>query len=122
MEQADGGPLQERDDITGGGEALLVLITCATSEQAQTIARAVVEQGLAACVNIIPQVRSLFSWENKLSEEEEVLLLVKTRRPLFRELALSVKALHSYSVPEIIALPVIAGSSSYLKWIEDVTN
>jgi periplasmic divalent cation tolerance protein len=122
VEPADGAPLTEREGVIGGGQAILVLITCATPDEANRIARALVEQRLAACVNVIPHVRSLFSWENKLSEEEEVLLVVKTRRPRFRELALSVKALHSYSVPEIIALPVIEGSSSYLKWIDDVTT
>lgn len=122
MEPADGGPLEERESVIGGGEAILVLITCATQEEAKMIARAVVEQRLAACVNVIPHVRSLFSWENKLSEEEEVLLVVKTRRPRFRALALSVKALHSYRVPEIIALPIVEGSSSYLRWIDDVTS
>jgi len=122
MEPADGSPMEEREGVIGGGEAVLVLITCATPEEAQTIARAVVEQRLAACVNVIPHVRSLFSWENKVSEEEEVLLVVKTRRPRFRELAASVKALHSYRVPEIIALPIVEGSSSYLRWIDDVTS
>ena len=122
MEPADGSPMEEREGVIGGGEAILVLITCATPEEAKTIARAVVEQRLAACVNVIPHVRSLFSWENKVSEEEEVLLVVKTRRPRFKELAVSVKALHSYRVPEIIALPIVEGSSSYLRWIDDVTS
>ena len=122
MEPADGGPLEEREGVIGGGEAILVLITCATPEEAKLIARTVVEQRLAACVNVIPHVRSLFSWENKVSEEEEVLLVVKTRRPRFKELAVSVKALHSYRVPEIIALPILEGSSSYLRWIDDVTS
>jgi periplasmic divalent cation tolerance protein len=110
------------DTVTGGGEAILVLITTATREEADRIARELVGQRLAACVNIIPQVRSIFSWENKLSDEEEVLLTVKSRRSRFRQLALSVKALHSYRVPEIIALPILEGSADYLNWIEEVTR
>jgi periplasmic divalent cation tolerance protein len=111
-----------QDSVGSGGEALLVLITSASREEAEDIARKLVEERLAACVNIVPHVRSLFWWENKLSEEEEVLLIVKTRRSRFRALVLRVKALHSYSVPEIIALPVVVGHTSYLQWIEDCTS
>jgi periplasmic divalent cation tolerance protein len=122
MEPAD-RPLREADDsVSGGGEAVLVLITTATREEADRIARELVGQRLAACVNIIPQVRSIFSWENNLSDEEEVLLTVKTRRSRFRQLAVSVKALHSYRVPEIIAVPILEGSANYLSWIDEVTR
>ena len=122
MEPADGGSLEEREGIVSGAQAILVLITCATLDEAKRIGRELVERRLAACVNVIPHVRSLFSWEGSLSEEEEVLLVVKTRRPRFKELALRVKTLHSYRVPEIIALPILEGSSSYLRWIDDVTS
>ena len=122
MEPADGGALKEREGIVSGAQAILVLITCATLDEAKRIGRELVERRLAACVNVIPQVRSLFSWEGSLSEEEEVLLMVKTRRPRFKALALSVKSLHSYRVPEIIALPILEGSSSYLRWVDDVTT
>jgi periplasmic divalent cation tolerance protein len=115
-------PAKDQAGVGSGGEALLVLITCASREEADDIARKLVEDRLAACVNIMPQVRSLFWWENKVSEEEEVLLIVKTRRSRFGALALRVKALHSYSVPEIIALPIVEGSASYIQWIEESTS
>jgi periplasmic divalent cation tolerance protein len=108
--------------VGSGGEALLVLITSASREEADEIARKLVEERLAACVNIVPQVRSLFRWENKLSEEEEVLLIVKTRRSRLGSLVPRVKALHSYSVPEIIALPIVEGSTSYIQWIDESTS
>ena len=113
---------KEPDSTGSGGEALVVLITSASRDEADTIARTLVQDRLAACVNIVPQIRSLFWWENKLSEEEEVLLIVKTRRSRFRELVLRVKALHSYRVPEIIALPIVEGSASYLQWIDESTG
>jgi len=112
----------EDQAIAGGGEAILVLITAASQEEADKIARTLLAERLAACVNILPEVRSLFSWENKLSEEKEALLVVKSRRPLFRQMVLRVKALHSYTVPEIIAIPIVEGSASYLKWIHEVTG
>jgi len=122
MEPTQEAPLEEPESVIPGAEAILVLITCATPQEAERIARELVEQRLAACVNIVPHVRSVFSWENALSEEEEVLLVVKTRRSRFRQLAVSVKTLHSYRVPEIIALPIVEGSAPYLKWIDDVTS
>jgi periplasmic divalent cation tolerance protein len=115
-------PAKEQAGVGSGGEAILVLITAASREEADDIARSLVEDRLAACVNIVPQVRSLFWWENKLSEEEEVLLIVKTRRSKFGALVIRVKALHSYSVPEIIALPIVEGSASYLQWIDESTS
>lgn len=114
--------MEKRSRVTAGGEAVLVLITVPSREEAEKIARRVVEDRLAACVNIIPQVRSLFSWEGKLSQEDEVLLVVKSRRSRFPELAGTVKELHSYSVPEIIAIPVLEGTADYLQWIVDVTT
>lgn len=104
-----------------GGEAIVVLISVASRQEADRIAHRLVEDRLAACVNIVPQVRSLFTWEGKLSEEDEVLLVVKSRRSRFRELTGAVKKLHSYSVPEIIALPILEGNADYLQWINDVT-
>jgi periplasmic divalent cation tolerance protein len=114
-------PAKVQTSLGSGGEALLVLITTASRAEADMIARRLVEDRLAACVSIVPQVRSLFWWENKVSEEEEVLLIVKTRRSRFGALGLRVKALHSYSIPEIIALPIVEGSASYIQWIDEST-
>ena len=108
--------------MKAGGEAVVVLITVATREEAEKIACLLVEKRLAACINIVPRVRSLFSWEGKLSQSDEVLLVGKSRRARFRELVSAVKTLHSYDVPEIIALPILEGSADYLQWIHDVTT
>ena len=111
----------DSDPISEGGDALVVLITVASREEAERIARRLVEDRLAACVNIVPQVRSFFIWQGKFSQEDEVLLMVKSRRARFQELATAVRQLHSYSVPEIIALPVLVGSSDYLRWVAEST-
>jgi periplasmic divalent cation tolerance protein len=112
---------QDADPISEGEDALVVLITVASLGEAERIARRLVEDRLAACVNIVPQVRSLFIWQGKFSQEDEVLLVVKSRRARFRELTTAVKQLHSYSVPEIIALPILVGSSDYLRWVAEST-
>jgi periplasmic divalent cation tolerance protein len=112
---------EEHAIVTEGGDAIVVLITASSREEADRIARRLVEDRLAACVNIIPQMRSIFVWEQKLSQEEEVLLVVKSRRARFQQLAGAVKRLHSYSVPEIIALPVVMGSADYLRWVSEST-
>ena len=122
MDTDKGTPPLETNLVAAGGEAILVLITTGSLEEAQKIARQIVEERLAACVNIVPQVRSLFFWEGRLSDENEVLLLVKSRRPLFPELASRVTALHSYTVPEIMAVPIWEGSAPYLRWIDEVTR
>jgi periplasmic divalent cation tolerance protein len=122
MDSSDRSQADERDIATSGGEAVLVLITTATRDEADRIARDLVEQRLAACVTIVPQVRSFFWWENTLSNEEEVLLMMKTRRSHLRQLIVKVKAVHSYSVPEIIALPIVEGSTSYLEWVDEATR
>lgn len=111
--------MEDAINTAEGGDAIVVLITAASREEADRIARRLVEERLAACVNIVPQVRSLFVWEQKLSQEDEVLLLVKSRRARFAQLAAVVKQLHSYSVPEIIALPVVMGSADYLRWVSE---
>ena len=77
---------------------------------------------MAACVNVIPEVQSIFFWEKKISKEKEVLLIAKTRRELFESVAKEVKKLHSYDLPEIIALPIEAGSDEYLNWIREETQ
>jgi periplasmic divalent cation tolerance protein len=96
---------------------IVVFITCAKRTEAKKIADALVSSRLAACVNIIPSVESIFRWEGKIDNAKEVLLVVKTRQGLFSKLVKKVKSMHSYEVPEIIALPIVCGEPSYLKWI-----
>lgn len=101
---------------------VVVLITVPSREEAERIAEALVGERWAACVNILPSVFSLFWWEGRVSKEEESLLLVKTRRELFSSLASRVRELHPYTVPEIIALPVVEGWRDYLQWVDDSTS
>lgn len=99
------------------GRALVVLVTAPTVARAVRIARALVEERLAACGNVVPGLRSLFRWEGKVQDQAEALLLLKTTRRRFRALRARVLALHPYQVPEILALPVEAGNAAYLDWI-----
>jgi periplasmic divalent cation tolerance protein len=101
---------------------VVVLVTCGTEEEALKIARAVVEEGLAACANLISPVRSIYRWEGKICDEREWLLVIKTQQGRFKQLEEKVKTLHSYSVPEIISLPILEGSSSYLEWVRNMTE
>ena len=101
---------------------IVVLITAGNSEEARKIADALVGQRKAACVNIVPDVRSLFWWEGSLDEDSENLLVVKTREELLPEVIDLVKGVHSYDVPEIIALPIVGGNADYLKWVGDETE
>ena len=103
-------------------EGLVVLITAPSQEKAAELGRAVVEERLAACANLVPGVRSIYRWEGKVCDDAEVLLVLKTRRELFERLEARVKALHPYSVPEIIGLPIEAGHAPYLKWIADAVS
>jgi periplasmic divalent cation tolerance protein len=100
----------------------VVCITAASSKEAETIAAALVEKKLVACVNIVSSVHSFFWWEGKICREQEVFMMAKTRSALFPQVVREVKALHSYKVPEIIMLPISDGSADYLQWIEDVTE
>lgn len=102
-------------------EFVVVLITAPKEAEAEKIAKALVDERLAACVNIVKDIRSIYRWQANIEDEREVLLIVKTRKGLFSQLSAFVKGLHSYTVPEIIALPVIDGSGDYLKWINDET-
>jgi periplasmic divalent cation tolerance protein len=103
-------------------ESIVVLVTCGSEEEAARIANSLVEERLAACVNIISPVRSIYRWEGKIWDEKEWMLMIKTQKKRFENLEKKVKSLHSYSVPEIIALPIVEGSSSYLKWMEKMTE
>jgi len=101
---------------------LLVLTTAPDLESGQAIARGLVEQRLAACVSVLPDARSFYWWEEKLNAENECVLLIKTRADLFEPLEQGLKALHPYSVPELIALPVERGSADYLAWLDKETR
>lgn len=100
---------------------IVVLITAPGEEEAAKLANDLVASRLAACVNIIRNIRSIYRWQGKIEDESEVLMLVKTREELFRDLEKRVKKLHPYTVPEIIALPLIRGSEAYLGWLEQET-
>lgn len=100
------------------GTYILVLITVPSGEEAEKIAGKLLDEKLVACVNIVSGLNSLFWWEGKIDEAAEYLLLIKTRLDKLDKLMEAVKQLHSYTVPEIIALPIIAGNRSYLEWID----
>jgi len=97
---------------------IVLLITTATAQEAQRISRVLLEQRKVACVNIVPRLDSLFWWQGKLDSAEESLLIVKTKASLLSEIVPLVKELHSYDIPEIIALPIIGGNQDYLEWIQ----
>jgi periplasmic divalent cation tolerance protein len=103
-------------------EPIIVLVTCGSEEEAIKIAQSLVEERLAACVNLVSPVRSIYRWEGKIWDEKEWILIIKTQKQRFEKLERKVKSLHSYSVPEIIGLPIIEGSSSYLDWLEEMTK
>jgi periplasmic divalent cation tolerance protein len=103
-------------------DAIVVLITVPSLEQAEAIGSALVDLKLAACANIISDVQSIFFWAGKQSAEQEFLILLKTRRTLFDPICEEVQKRHPYTVPEIIALPIVAGSKSYLQWVKDNTQ
>ena len=103
-------------------EYIVTLITAPNEEEASRISHTLVGERLAACVNIIPAVRSIYRWEGRVEDEKEVLLIVKTKRVLFEPLQKRVKELHSYSVPEIIALPLVEGNEQYLSWLGQETR
>src|SRR4030042_6816921 len=103
-------------------ESIVVLVTCGSEEEALKIAHSLVEERLAACVNLISPVRSIYRWEGKIWDEKEWILFIKTQKERFEELERKVKSLTSYSVPEIIGLPIVEGSAPYLKWLEAMTQ
>jgi periplasmic divalent cation tolerance protein len=103
-------------------DPIIVLVTCGSEEEALKIAHSLVEERLAACVNLVFPVRSIYRWEGKIWDEKEWILIIKTQKQRFEKLEKKVKSLHSYSVPEIIGLPIIEGSSSYLDWLKEMTK
>jgi periplasmic divalent cation tolerance protein len=105
------------DSKSGRSQPIVVLVTTASEEEATTIGRDVVQQGLAACANILALKKSIFQWEGKLAEEQEFLMIIKSRSGLFEDLAMAIQRLHSYKVPEIVAIPIVKGSSDYINWL-----
>ncbi len=105
-----------RDRLEG---FLVVLSTVPDRETGTRIAHALVEARLAACVNVVPGLTSIYRWEGAVHEDAELLLVIKTRRALFDALARALAAAHPYEVPEIVALPVEAGGAKYLAWLAD---
>jgi periplasmic divalent cation tolerance protein len=101
---------------------IVVLVTTKNKTEARKIANGLLTDKLIACANIIDRVESLFSWKGKLDQSKEALMVIKTQQKLFKKVISKVKLLHSYQTPEIIALPIIAGSQDYLKWVKDVTQ
>lgn len=96
---------------------IVVLMTTATREEAEKIARSLLNQKLIACANIVGSVSSLFWWKEQISQENEFLVLMKTSAELFKKLATTIKQMHSYEVPEIIAIPIAKGEQTYMKWL-----
>lgn len=108
--------------MTQPGETLVVLCTCPAGPVGAEIAKALVAERLAACVNRLPAARSTFLWEGRITEDTEELLLIKTARARFDALAARLGELHPYELPEIIAVPIAAGSADYLDWILSCTS
>lgn len=100
-------------------DKIVVLVTAGNRREAKKIARRLVEERLAACVNITLSVESVYRWKGKVTEDREYLLLIKSSRELFQEIQAAVRKLHSYTTPEIICLPIVDGSADYLDWITD---
>ncbi|MBZ5699823.1 MAG: divalent-cation tolerance protein CutA [Acidobacteriia bacterium] len=118
------GKRSKRERVTGSEDLLtdkfVVLVTCSSMAEAQRIARGIVEGRLAACVNILPgAVHSIYRWKGKVESARERLLLIKTSRKRLAKLRTAVERLHSYDVPEFVALPIAAASPAYLAWIEE---
>ena len=102
---------------------MVVLVTCGSRAEAQRIAREIVSRRLAACANLLESpVQSVYRWKGKVEKTREFLLLIKSSAARLSALEAEVKRLHSYSVPEFIALPIIGGSAAYLHWIADCVN
>ena len=103
-------------------EHLLILCTCPSPNDADAVATGLLEERLAACVNRVPGIKSLYRWEGRVTHDDEVLLLIKTSANLFERVEQTIKALHPHEIPEIIALPIVAGSAEYLRWIGESTQ
>lgn len=103
-------------------DAIVVFMTAANGEEATRLADMLVGAHLAACVQILPEIESVYRWQGKIERSSEVLLLVKTTKGKFDDLEREVRALHSYDTPEIVAVPIVAGSAPYLEWLNQATD
>jgi len=101
---------------------IVIYVTCKSKSEAEAIAKKLLEEKLIACANIVPEIQSMYWWEGKVNTDQEVLMIIKTRKTLFSKIVKTVKSLHSYTVPEIISLPISAGNADYLKWINASTK
>lgn len=108
--------------MAGGRGALVLLVTTPDRASARRLSRALVGERLAACANVVAGLRSIYRWKGEVRDDAEVLLLLKTRRALLPALVARVRALHSYSIPEVLALPVAAGNAPYLAWLRAETS
>jgi periplasmic divalent cation tolerance protein len=99
-------------------DKIIALTTCDSEEQAKRIAHRLIEQRLAACVNIVSNVRSVYRWKEKIEDAAEFLLVIKSRRDLFAALRAEIEKIHTYEIPEIIAIPIVDGSEAYLGWFD----
>jgi len=101
---------------------IVVFITSANRDEAEKIARLLVEEKLAACVQILPEITSFYRWQDEIIQDKEILLLVKTTEEKFAELEKTVRVNHSYDIPEIVAVPAALGSEPYLNWLRENTT
>ncbi len=98
-------------------DKIVILSTCANAEEAETLARLLVDDRLAACVNVIPKMLSFYRWKGAVESAEEYLLVIKSSRPLFAAVRARLEAAHSYELPEVLALPIVEGSENYMTWL-----
>ena len=98
-------------------DAIIVFMTAGSTDEASRIAQLLVEKNLAACVQILPEMQSVYSWKGEIEKQPEILILVKTVESKFSELETQVRAVHSYETPEIVATPITVGSTPYLEWL-----
>lgn len=103
-------------------EYIVIYCTVPNKKEGREIAKTLVENELAACVNIIDKIESVFSWNGELTEEKEALLMIKTRKELFTRINHTIQKLHSYNVPEVISIPIVEADETYLKWIAHETQ
>jgi periplasmic divalent cation tolerance protein len=103
-------------------DAIVVFMTAANGEEAARLAEMLVGAHLAACVQVLPEMESVYRWQGKIERQAEILLIAKTTSGKFDELEREVRALHSYDTPEIVAVPIVAGSAPYLEWLRQTTD